>query len=544
MEKLCEYYSVDIGVVKAQISRRFFNGLELKMRNWKLKRYAVDISYLNVLYGVKPFRYLTKSIMPSSFVRNLLINVKINKNELEQRVVLDDLDKEKLKNSGCGNKYKKSGEDVVEAIDALETARQKVCEKIDDLKKSVPDAKAKGEKKRILGIIKSEEKDKSFLKNIESEIKMKIKPEYFTKTENYLDIYPAFKKAAEKDNIMMNPDEEEKIVSSKKMDYKDILLKYPVKLSLRDYKNDLKEVYSTEVFASNITSFNYIELGQGSSGVQRLEFKLIASESQGKLLESEKKSMSGPNKGNKPAKLQVNEKLRATKMIINETKRDLEALKNKINEAKSETTMIDGIVRLIQGSKDREWGSRFSILSDQCFEEFGEPFTGKDKSSIVEDDDSRSIEKMQTGSFKMRLNDKKRRKDAKEKGGKQSRKLEKSIKTNIDKRKTNRSKKLTNLTGSKDVGKQIVSVFNVLKNIRVSRDRRKDNKLFLKMKYYKLNKKIDIIRRGFTMQELNNVDRNSKIPCLTDEEEEDLSEWLRKSTEIKIRNTKTFSIVD
>lgn len=542
LEKLCEHYSVDIGLVKAQISKRFFNGLELKIGNWKLKRYAVDVSYLNVLYGVKPFRYLTKSIMPSTFIRNLLSDVKININELEQRVVLKDLDKEKLKNSVCDNRCKKSGEDVVEAIDSLEAASQKICNKISDLKATIPDVKVKGGRRGIFEAIKSENKDKSFLENIEKEIKMKIKPEYFTKTENYLDVYPAFKRAAEKDKIIMSPDEEGKNISSKKMDYKDILLRYPIKLSLKDHRNDLKEVYSTQAFASNLTAFNFVELGQGANEIKKLEFKLTASESQGKLLESEKKSMSGPNKGNKPAKLQVNERLRATKMVISDTKRDLEAWKNKVNETRSEMTLIDGIVRLIQGSKDREWGSRFSVLSDQYFEDFGEPFVGKDKSRVKEVDNPDLVDKIQGGSFKMRIN--KKRKNNKGSNNEQSSRVKKMIKSNVNKREANRSKRLTELTGNKEEKKQIVSVLNVLKQVSVNKDRRKDGKLFLKMKYYKQNKKIEIIKNGFTMQELNSVDQSSKNFYLTYEEDEDLSEWLKRSIEIKIRNIKSFSIVD
>lgn len=344
---------------------------EFKLNNWQRKRLCSDLSFLLVIYGLKPLGAQSKNVRPSKFVKELMRDVKVHEDELLSSHASGEIDIEKLNEKEEPNSIGVSGKEVAEVIGILDKSIEVFNERASKEKKKTG--------KRI-------EYHKSMrLECMKANVKNILKPDYLL-CKKEIDKNPLFRKAAIMNGNIVK-EKEQSNINTNKLSYKDILLEKPIIVSgayginygMYDSVNLLKECqekYSYEAHQKNDEKIKQLKLSVINSELTSVESELEKiSHMKFNVYEEEKR------KERKLSKSYFTERRRVLRMLhqdnSNSTACPTEKGK-KIGMAHCNSTLSEfaKVIKSVEKEK-KNLGSRFRILYDLETEDVGGVIKGK-----------------------------------------------------------------------------------------------------------------------------------------------------------------------
>lgn len=367
-EKICEHYKTDyVESGRCVINRSFFKE-GLGLTNWQSKRFVVDLSYLGVLYGIKPIRGITNKIVPSVFVRELTKGLKVHRDSIPINKSSLGFNKEELlKIEKETDALKLGGEKIVNVINTIEKCKKNVEEDIKDQNKG----SGKGKRSRKLRELV---KNNSCLENYRHRVIDFMRDKYLTGNVNEIEKRKGFSKVAKKENVVTEIKEEEN-VNKKSLTYKNVFLDTPCKLNL-ELGNKKVLVTTTEAFEETwkiIKRTRVKNVIESEDQERRICTLLELSK-----IEEELKETTSREKG---ARDFMKERRRALKMVESDIVKKMENSQLSLDEGNgiwgSVPILKHEVHSAIKSCESSNRGSRFRILKDSFLEDLPEPFKGK-----------------------------------------------------------------------------------------------------------------------------------------------------------------------
>lgn len=526
METLCEHYGIKVTTVKECIISKDKIPFKYSLKNWKRKRFCVDLSFILLIYGMKSLPCLSKEVRPTRFVRDLMKGVKVHESELISNNKESKIDIEKLKNEkDKENALKISGEEVALASEII----SKNIENVEN------ETNKKGKKKVSRRIV-------SRLKGLETSLKKTIKPEFI---EEEKDLYtkPLLKRAAIMNGNIVDKIEESNI-NSDKLSYKDILRSCPIKIT-HSFINNSKIYDSSEllgecqkVFSESIKNKKIIEERTLKSSVINLELRSVDEELK-KIAEIKLHKYDDEKREEKRAsKSYFTERRRVLRMLVqdNEPFKGIKKPDGGISSfcAKETLCSFAEVIKTVE-NEDKNYGSRYRVLLDLNTEDIGGVIKGKQvkkesESSIDFEQGEKTVVKYRVkGAIS---------KSTKHKNPKNSKKKKKKIEKMRNNRIKNRNNLLKETSEDKESSEKVINLFKRISHFKRG-DRHFENKN-PKEKMIKMNERtmVKILEKYIPKEFLEFKPPNEK---------EDLEykvysnpkEWLEEQIQLKINKIRT-----
>lgn len=564
-EKICEHYNTDYSKSIKCVSTRHMIRSELKLKNWQSKRFAVDMSYLGVLFGIKPMRWLTNNLMPSQFVRDLTNGLKVHRSSIPKCTSNVEFDKEKIRDKGdCKNSLKVSGESVLSVINTVEKCIKNVedninrskerllenCNQRDEgeavdrskgRKEKEKEREKKEEKKKERRIQASNESNKNKLKNYKNNIVSVLKDDLLIFDGDEISNRKGFSKAAKRDSVIVE-DKKDENVNKNKLDYKSILLDCPIKFNF-NIAGTRVQSNTTEAFKNTyeaVKTENYKEKNaiETSRKVSFTETRV------GEV----NKSLSSLESGNRQVRDYMKEQRRALNMVIS----DLKSNKENVFEPQNEGWTAGSYLRhdvnsIVKKCSSFARLSKFEVLRDNLLEDVPGVLKGKvykeeatDLGGVGQLSKVDPYLNYRLKGEKLKIEKVKRKKSGQTK--KTKNKKEK-FENEVEKRKRKRSVVLSESGAEKSEITDFQRFFNSVRSLKCLDKHDETTKPIFQ--YVKCNF-IKNIEANFTQEELTFGETISylKYDQKDDNMGFDYNEWLDMQVGKKIRNFRGFKIIN
>lgn len=373
LEAICEKYGVDVVEAKRCIIKKvkYPFRFEFKLNNWQRKRLCSDLSFLLVIYGLKPLGVQSKNVKPSKFVKALMRDVKVHEDELLSSNASGEIDIEKLNEKEEPNSIGVSGKEVAEVIGILDKSIE------------VSNERASKERKKTGKRI---EYHKSMrLECMKTNVKNILKPDYLL-CKKEIDRNPVLRKAAIMNGNIVK-EKEQSNINTNKLSYKDILLEKPIIVSgayginygMYDSANLLKECqekYSDETHQGADNKIKQLKLSVINSELTSVESELEKiSHMKFNVYEEEKR------KERKLSKSYFTERRRVLRMLHQDNSNFSThpvGKEKKIGIAHCNSTLSEfaKVIKSVEREK-KNLGSRFRVLYELETEDVGGVIKGR-----------------------------------------------------------------------------------------------------------------------------------------------------------------------
>lgn len=549
LEAICDRYKINVLTAKKCIIERpkFPLRYEFGFGNWQKKRICVDLSFLLVVYGMKPLNSLSKNVKPTKFVRNLMKDVKVHEDELMLSLTSSEIDVEKLSEEEKQNSIGVSGKEISEVVKVLNENIKNIKEKASKMKKK---KEKMAESHKILR-----------LDGLKTNIKNILKPDYLIQ-EKEIDKNPMLRRAAVMNGNIVK-EKEESNINKEKLSYKDILLKKPITIS-GSYGSSYGIYNSAGLLKECQESYSYT-VQKKNEDVKRLKLSVINSELFAVESELEKISHLKYNvyeeekrKERRISKSYFTERRRVLRMLVQDNSKPSNPPatgEKKVGIAHCVDTLSEfaKVIKSVETER-KNHGSRFRILCDLETEEIGgvmkgrifkkekEEEKGKEKEEVFDLEKEKAVVRYRLKSFLSKKAKTQESGKQKEKGGKAS-KMVRKIDKFKNKRKERRTKLLKETTENQMDVKKINSFMTKIEHykrgdshIESIHPKRKEKVVLQPRKFVKVMEKyIPRELLSFKVEESRELDFNIyNTP----------KEWLEHVIQLKINKIRVVKLIE